>query len=220
MNEPVPIDLNLNNLKDIFARISHLEAFIFYGTLLGYEREGNIIPHDDDVDIYLNAKNLDQLLLALVDSNFKIKILPKYRWYYPRKRPLVVQASRSQRGIETFVDFYLYIDDEPNYLIEKWNFGSTWRDQNTALHVPKNLVFPLLEVEMQGIKIKVPAYSERICAFLYGQDWKIPATKNKDYTTQVVNNVPVNIIKKAEHKILKLLYIKIKSLARSIYYRI
>ena len=56
MITPIPIELNLNNLRSVFALISHLEAFIFFGTLLGYQRESNILPFDDDIDIYVNAK--------------------------------------------------------------------------------------------------------------------------------------------------------------------
>ena len=219
MNEPVPVELNLNNLRDVFERIAHLEAFIFFGTLLGYQREGNIIPHDDDVDIYVNAKHYEQLIEALSGSNFDVSGMPKNRWYRSQKKPLIVQASRLQNGIQTFADFYLYDDDAPDYLVEKWNFVAAWKEPMMALHVPKNLIFPLLDVEMQGIKIRIPAQPEALCAFLYGSGWKTPVRKGQEYVTKIVDHVPVVKPLSGEINGLKRFIDMIKKVTRSIYYR-
>ncbi|MDA9123455.1 LicD family protein [Paracoccaceae bacterium] len=191
MIDPVPIKLNLNNLRDVFSRISHLEAFIFFGTLLGYQREGNIIPFDDDVDIYVNVNEYDQLLTALEGSGFKIEVKPRKRWYQRLRKPLFVQATRFQDGIKTFVDFYLYNDSSCDYLVDKWNFLGNWKDVKSAIHVPKNLVFPLITVSMQGINIRIPAKSEAMCTFLYGPCWKIPVRKGEDYFMEIINHTPV-----------------------------
>jgi phosphorylcholine metabolism protein LicD len=220
MIDPIPTELNLNNLRDVFSGITHLEAFIFYGTLLGYQREGNILSNDDDVDIFLNAKHREQLLEYLNKTDFEITIYPKYRWYYRTKTPLVIQASRKQNGLATFVDFYLYQDENINYISERWNFGSTWKDETTSLHVPKNLVFPLKQVKMQGITINVPAKTEEICRFLYGANWQIPAEKGKDYISRTINNKPVCIeIPPKSGIILKTVHI-IKLIFNYIYYHI
>ena len=190
MINPVPIQLNLNNLRDVFSRISDLEAFVFFGTLLGYQREGNIIVSDDDVDIYINARNYTNLLDALSESDFEVKTMPHKKWYHWSRTPLIVQAMRVQNGTESFVDFYLYNDEAFDYLEEKWNFQGKWRDVKTAIHIPKNLIFPLLEVKMQGINIRIPAKSQEVCAFLYGPGWQTPALKGEDYVMEIIDHVP------------------------------
>lgn len=186
----VPRKLNLNNLAEVFARISHLEAFIFFGTLLGFKREGNIIAHDDDIDIYVNIRHLPKLLDALRDSDFNLKILPRKKWYRRLRRPLVVQATRIQDGIETFADFYLYDDSPADYLIEKWNFLGEHKKPESALHIPKSLIFPLQDADMQGISIKVPAHPANTCAFLYGSSWMQPVRKGEGYHMKIVNHAP------------------------------
>lgn len=220
MIDPVPIELNLNNLEDIFQRIAHLEAFIFFGTLLGYTREGNIILGDDDIDIYVNIKQLDKLIEALIDSDYDIKILPRYRWYHIEKQPLFVQASRMQEGIQTYVDFYLYDDEAPNFLKEKWNFKGAWKNPKSALHIAKHLIFPIQDAEMQGIKIKIPAFPDQLCAFLYGADWNIPRKKGKDYVMEIVKHEPVYKSASLDFNILQLVLLKIRRLIERIYYYI
>ena len=191
MITPVPIELNLNNLRSVFALISHLEAFIFFGTLLGYQRESNILPFDDDIDIYVNAKQFRELLDALAESNFEVNVLPRKKWYQWQRKPLIVQATRLQNGIQTFADFYLYDDEPYNHLVEKWNFSGRWKDKKSTIHVPKHLIFPLLDVKMQGIKIRVPAQPEAVCAFLYGPQWHVPVGKDKGYTVEIIDHIPV-----------------------------
>ena len=191
MNTPVPVEMNLNNLRYVFTRIFHLEAFIFFGTLLGYQREGNIIENDDDIDIYINARHTADLLDALSTSDFEITIIPCKRWYQRWRKPLFIQAMRVQDGIETFVDFYLYNDEASDHLEEKWNFLGQWKDIESAIHVPKSIIYPLVNAEMKGVKIRVPAQSEAVCSFLYGPGWKTPVLKSEGYFMEVIDNKPV-----------------------------
>lgn len=217
MIDPVPRELNLNNLRDVFESILHLEAFIFFGTLLGYQREGNVILYDDDIDVYVNSKHFEQLIEALIDIHFDVIVMPKKRWHHWRRMPLIVQASRWQNGIQTFVDFYLYDDEAPDYLIEKWNFRGTWKDPMTTLHIPKNLIFPLLDGDMQGIKIRVPAQPESLCAFLYGSGWKVPIRKDR-YVMEIVDHGPVFKVRSTNINCMKWFWGKINAIIGRIHY--
>ncbi|MEO9684691.1 MAG: LicD family protein [Tateyamaria sp.] len=192
MLNPVSRELNLNNLALVFDVLQGIDAFIFFGTLLGYVREGNIIEYDDDIDVYVNATDLNPLLTALEGSGFNVNVLPiRKKWYHRQKPPLIVQATRLQDGVETYADFYLYDDVPADYLLEKWNFKGAWKDPATALHVPKDLVFPLKDAEMQGIAIRVPAQPEALCEFLYGPSWSTPVRKSEGYVMEIVNHTPV-----------------------------
>jgi hypothetical protein len=192
MIEPVPPELNLNNLRDLFARLDGIEAFIFFGTLLGYTREGNIIPHDDDIDIYVNYSHRKRLLKALRASGFVVKQMPHKKWrrlkLWPRS--LMVQAKRMQDGRETFADFYLYDARPQSYVIDRWNFRGHWRDPDTTMHVPKDLLFPLRKAVMQDVEIVIPAQPEALCAFLYGENWRIPVRKGSGYVMEIQDHRP------------------------------
>lgn len=191
MLKSVPQRLNLENLSFIFDRIKHLEAFIFFGTLLGFTRENNIIEYDDDVDIYVNAKQFRQLLLILENSDFKIRKRPEYRWYQLNKTPLIIQAHRILEGVETYVDFYLYDDSDPNFIMERWNFKGNWKDDTTSLKTPKELIFPIQTATMQGIEILVPSRPTELCQFLYGDSWQIPKKKETEYVSRIKDNRPI-----------------------------
>ncbi|GAB5430782.1 MAG: hypothetical protein EpisKO_01520 [Epibacterium sp.] len=101
-----------------------------------------------------------------------------------------MQASRVQDGLPTFVDIYLYNDKPKTRLIQRWHFNGLWRDPETTIHVPKSLIFPLQEAEMQGIPLRVPAKAEEVCAFLYGPSWRTPARKGAGYEMKIVDSRP------------------------------
>ena len=48
------VEKNFENLNYVANKLLNIEWFIFFGTLLGYTRENNIIKNDDDIDIYVN----------------------------------------------------------------------------------------------------------------------------------------------------------------------
>ena len=195
MLKNVPQRLNLENLSFIFERILHLEAFIFFGTLLGFTRDNNIIEYDDDIDIYINAKQFDQLMLILKDTDFKIRKRPDYKWYQFKRTPLIVQANRLLEGVETYIDFYLYDDSDPNFIMERWNFKGNWKDETTYLKTPRKLIFPLQKASMQGIQLVVPSRPVELCQFLYGDSWQIPLQKEKEYSSKIIDNRPTIIEK-------------------------
>ncbi|MEP2784434.1 MAG: LicD family protein [Pseudoruegeria sp.] len=187
MINSVPQEMNLNNLREVYKRIAHLDAFVFFGTLLGYTREGNIIAHDDDIDVYINKSSRDEVLAAFDDGVFEPKVSPKAR---SGEAPLIVQFSRFQDGVKTFADFYFFDDTHEEYIKEDWNFKGTWRKPETHLHVPKSLIYPLKSVDMQGIEIKVPAEPDAVCEYLYGPTWKTPVKKGSEYKMAMVENKP------------------------------
>ena len=177
---------NTQNLKDISALISGLEHFIFFGTLLGYERERGIIEGDDDIDIYVCASEKKQLVELISSSNFHIDMRLRCN-----KSPHFLQARRTLDGIETFVDFYFYENEKHlSYILERWNFRGKWKSNENALHIPKNLIFPLSKKPFEDFEVKLPADPAGCCEYLYGPTWKTPQKKNSEYRIVVKDNVP------------------------------
>jgi phosphorylcholine metabolism protein LicD len=44
-----------------FLSKANLTFILFYGSLLGYLRDGNFIDNDDDIDILMDKKDMDKL---------------------------------------------------------------------------------------------------------------------------------------------------------------
>ena len=69
MFKPVSIEKNIENLRYVSKNLSGVEWFIFFGTLLGYTRENNIIKNDDDIDIYVNIIFREDIIRIFKNTN-------------------------------------------------------------------------------------------------------------------------------------------------------
>jgi len=180
-------ELNLKNLMLLSTRMSEVEYFIFFGTLLGYLREGDLIKEDDDIDIYVNIRNRDTILNILDNLGFNINIGTTY----------FLQATRIIEEVNTFVDFYFYENNpERDYLIERWNFLFSPNDAEKHLHIPKKIIFPIKQGVIRNIKINIPYNIDACCRYLYGDHYKTPLKKDDQYKIKIINNKPITILNK------------------------
>ena len=102
MLEPVDIKYNFQNLKAVSDKMSDMEYCVFFGTLLGFCREENLIDGDDDIDLYVNIKHHSEVIELLKNLQFDVSI----------KTPFFVQGTRILENTKTYVDFYFYEKDE------------------------------------------------------------------------------------------------------------
>ena len=178
-------EYNLKNLKDLSARLTDVEYFVFFGTLLGYCREGNIIKGDDDIDFYVNIREKKKIFNILEELGFFINIDNTY----------FAQSSRVFESVTSFADFYFY-EDVPgkNYLLERWNFLAQPKNVSAHIHVPKKIVFPVKLGAIENIKFNIPHDIDACCRYLYGANYKTPLTKNAQYVINIVDNKPAIMI--------------------------
>lgn len=168
---------------------SEIEHFIFFGTLLGIVRDGQPIDGDDDIDFYVNKKNYDEVREIIQEWGFDVDFS-----VYPNHTRDIIQANGFIDGIEVRVDFYFYNgSSDPNFILERWNFTAEPNNVDNLLKVPKPLIFPLAKIKYQGHEIFIPQYSEIICEFLYGINWKTPQKKGLDYKTIISGGRPLRI---------------------------
>lgn len=185
--------MNLENLRLVSEQLKDVPHFLFFGTLLGYVREGSIIEGDDDIDIYIDRKLRQDIPQLLDGSGMKVR-----RRKEQFKTEYFAQAVRRIDDVQTYADFYCYEDDTSrDFVIDHWNFHGRYKDPETAMHIPRSLLFPLQTGEMQGFQVKIPADPEGCCAFLYGKDWRTPMAKGTEYTTKIVANRP-KLIRKTD----------------------
>ena len=181
MNVRIDRKYNLENLGYLTPYLYNMEYVLFFGSLLGYCRDKNLLELDDDVDFYVNIKHRNEIHDVLKKAGFNITI----------EESCFVQGSRTIDGIDTYVDFYLYEDMPDNdYILERWGFYGAPQSPAAHLHVPKRIIYPIAWGEIGNIKFKVPSNIEECCRFLYGSEYDTPFVKGADYSIIIKNNKP------------------------------
>lgn len=183
-------EINLNNLLYISKLFKNINFFIFYGTLLGMERNGTIIEGDDDIDILIDINDKNQVLsLIKKTENLEINENNSNKYF--------VQLNKTSNNILSCIDLYFYINEAKNdYIIEKHNFLSFIENPNYSIHIPKDLIFPLKYSKLFK-EVKVPNKPDSLCKYLYGPSWKSPLRKNSGYRMEIIDNKP-KLIKRSK----------------------
>ena len=186
MFKSVPIELNSLNLVEITNTIKDIEHFIFFGTLLGITREGEIISGDDDIDIYVDIKSRKALIKTLKNNGFTVNenVEPNLSQFF-----LQIQIPRGE--VITYVDFYFFDQSSENFISEKWNFSGNIDNFYNEIRIPKELIFPIQKFKYQNVWLSMPAKPEDVCLYLYGKNWKVPLKKRTEYYTAIFDNKPV-----------------------------
>lgn len=179
-------DLNLQNVKLMSKLLKGLDHFIFFGTLLGFERERNVIQGDDDIDILIDIKHREEVADIMRHRRFRGNIDRQMkRW------PSFLSVRRPVEGQRTIIDIYFYDNDaDKDFIVEKWNFLGDFCNPESHIHIPKSMIFPLRQEKMAGIDVSVPADPAACCVFLYGEGWNVPRQKGTEYKMIVDGNAP------------------------------
>ena len=180
--------LYLEELINFSKKFKKYKPVIFYGTLLGIQRDNSIIKNDDDLDF-------------LVDYNYKkqiekdIKKSKKYKVNKKISHKYFTQFFYEIDDITIFIDLYFFTNLKKNkFIIDRHNFFGNFRDNNSSLHIPKKYFYPIKKSNLQK-NIFLPNKAKVLCKFLYGYQWKIPLKKYSNYKMKLLNNKPV-LIKK------------------------
>lgn len=187
MHKPVSQEVNRLNLTALATLLKGCECFPFFGTLLGLTRDGDIIPHDDDVDLYANIEDRPEILRRLGASDFTFDLESEVN-----SSPWFLQVKSTLADTVSFVDFYFYQrETSANVIVERWNFSGKWEVEDNHIHLPYDIIYPLRETEFFGVPIMMPARPEECCEYLYGAHWRRPLMKRLGYKTTIRDHVPV-----------------------------
>tara|TARA_Y100001958_G_C21028708_1_gene402522 strand:+ start:57 stop:701 length:645 start_codon:yes stop_codon:yes gene_type:complete len=185
--DKISVEENFLNLKFFSNIMSNIEHFVFFGTLLGLVRDGNLIENDDDIDFYVNIKEREKLIQILKDNSIYVDLNLKVN-----KNESFLQVKRDVNNKNAIVDFYFYEDDlDKYYIIEKWNFQGGTHKESEHLRIPKIFTHPIIQKKIKSIDINFPAKPIYLCDFLYGKNWKVKMKKNSEYTIKVIDGKPV-----------------------------
>ena len=167
---------------------NHCEYFLFFGSLLGYVRDGTPIDGDDDVDMYVDKKNSDVVRRLLKKHRFEVLLDGR-----AGDEDFFIQSYKYHNGKHLKADFYFYNSNDPLYLIDRWNFHAAPENPARAMKIPKPLIFPLQSTTYCNSQVYIPRYPEIICEFLYGLNWRRRMNKKTDYKNYVVGGKPLLI---------------------------
>ena len=132
-----------------------LEVFLISGTLLGFVRSGNFLPHDTDLDIGIfDGFEPDHLKKGIYAAGcFSIM---------PQRSPHCLRV-RHVNG--TPIDIFTHYRDKNDF----WHGGV-----KVSWH---NSPFTLKDIQFKGIPVLIPDNPETYLEENYGKDWKLPKEK-------------------------------------------
>ena len=157
MNHEAAVYL-LVTLKNVLAKHG-IKFMPMFGTLLGAIREHDFIKNDTDIDVLIYGKDKDAIFnlrpeLEKYDIHLYCYCLP---WIFTFKYKSIT------------CDFYpLY---ESAWPWTKW-YNLLWER-----YINKKFFVNTEDYEWFGETFQVPANPERLLAYLYGNDWRIPQSK-------------------------------------------
>jgi hypothetical protein len=153
---------------------------LFYGSLLGYHRNGQFIQFDDDIDVIV-PRTCREKLLQYIDTITPNK-LNTIRVTLNNND--ILQLCIMDEGVENKIGpFDIYFYDEPansNDILIIWDGNLLFKRCD---------IFPLRCIIFNGHPIFIPNNPGAILLDLYGRDWNVPKTKNVDYVWEKINTV-------------------------------
>ncbi len=135
-----------------------VDYWLDYGTLLGIEREGDIILNDRDVDIGIWKKDQDKAWTAIQEL--------KAKGYNVENTGKKISVWKISGWSHLRAEVMLYEDIGQNKIKEN------------VLEFNKDWIVPLKQKEWQGQTISVPNQPEVVLEFMYG-DWRTPRDGDK-----------------------------------------
>jgi hypothetical protein len=142
-----------------------------YGSLLGWVRNGGMIPFDKDGDLGVLGED-GAKLRALMPSLVRAGLYPTWAEKKPdRWRTGDRMKVRLSRINHTNVDLFLWY---PRHgLLERTNYIGA--DIYKGREFPVGWALPLRRGVWDGIEVSVPAEPEKLCEWRYGAGWRVPA---------------------------------------------
>ncbi len=157
----------LVSAQRLVADLQELEypVFIVGGTLLGAMRTGNLLPHDDDIDLAWICRETNPLDIALASMKMERQLVDRgYTSIRLSMAHLQITFFNSDDGTDHYVDIFTGFFMDGLY------------GQPFALRgelAPDDLE-PIGTITLSGVEFPAPAKPEAWLEFAYGPSWLVP----------------------------------------------
>lgn len=177
-NKPLPKDSwkTMALCCDVLEKLGMIYR-ITDGTILGLYRNGNFIPHDNDIDVdvldFANNGLLHKKMLA-IGMKLGRKVV------YKKKIQQLVYYNDAE------IVFDIVFWHSRGDLIYNYSEKGYERVQK------KKYFENLLQIEYKGKKYFMPSHIEEWLEMRFGKDWKIPKTYKDDWKKECGDIKPIN----------------------------
>jgi len=176
---------NRENLKELLLDVNKTmqeigyEYFLLHGTLLGYYRDKDIIPWDDDIDLGIKLEPTEEVRKKLIDT-FEKKDYIRDTW--------IKETEEFPNACN--IIFNTYVKDvfvkqgnlRNTYITIAFKFVKRISDRIVEADSPVTYdwkdIRRLKQVKFLGDKFNIPDEPENLFDIWYGKDcWKVPSRR-------------------------------------------
>jgi len=145
----------LATIKAVFDQ-HQIKWFITHGTCLGAVRDKDFIPYDSDIDIGCYKSDIEKIIHSM-------KVLRDQYGF------IITKLSLDDESIAVIkenvvIDISLYRSD-----------GTYWQaNRHKVFQIPYRFLATLDEMDLLGIRLRVPGNVEAYLEYQYGKEWRTP----------------------------------------------
>lgn len=173
-----------NELRNLCKKITDLfdeyniTYFIHSGTLLGSVREGNIISHDDDIDIAIFPSSVEFITSTEFEKILQmngLKIIP----FKNDKGIIKLKNLYSKDGI--FIDIFVFRKNGNKFEYDSVVSRNIWKNG----WFEENELFPLKSYQLGDLYLKGPIDPHPYLNRHFGKDWTIPKKRERNHQKEI-----------------------------------
>ena len=168
-----------NRFKFLCDVIKYLKCdyWIDFGTLLGFYRQGEFLETDPDIDIGVKREDQDKIFDAICEIRKYYNVSVRVENGYLAGYKIYCE--------DTWIDiaFYFKYEDKRIWTISQWE---------QVMVFDEKYFNELQELEVKGVKFKVPNHLEELMVLKYGEDWRRPFAPGEEYDLHALPNVESN----------------------------
>jgi hypothetical protein len=147
----------LQNCLFVLRILSNLTPYVSlgFGSVLGFVRDKDFIPHDDDMDIIIALPEKDKIRYQ--DVIMKLKELLEQHQLIPYN---FNETHMTVLGVDIFIGFY-DVMGRVSWFPSRRHAGLNIED-----------IFPTQAVNIHGVKCEIPRNADRYLELTYGPAWR------------------------------------------------